>query len=465
MAAAATWLRRGGFALIALGVAAGGLSLAGYLLPGTVDAAVDVTLPVPSERLFPLLVSVDGVNTWWTTPLPDGSPSGLVVLGKKFGPDVGVGTVLTFRAPGSDFDLETWQITDARAGRRVEYDVDFGIFVVHRTIDLTPVPEGTLVRWSEHGFVENPVVRWLVWAEGTQGAEANFRMALQQLATAAGGRSAPIDVALTFDDLPYQTAQGRPTAPQAEWSDVSASILAHLREASVPAAVFVNGDAAEDAPALVAKWTGAGHTVGNHTARHVSVDRVSPDEWAADVRRSHETLVRQSGGPIAWFRYPYLRQGADQATADAAAAVLAGLGERNAPVTVATTEWYLAQRYDAATTDDAREELTRAFVDTTREDLLAAVRLAKVHRPEPVPHVLLLHVNHLEADHLDELLVALAAEGVRFVTLEAAMADPIYGEPTRPQPGGSSWLVRLHPDGPDPFAVREAALAKRFPTP
>ena len=48
-----------------------------------------------------------------------------------------------------------------------------------------------------------------------------------------------------------------------------------------------------------------------------------------------------------------------------------------------------------------------------------------------VRHVLLLHANRLNADHLDRLLEILARDGARFVPLETALADPIYAETTR----------------------------------
>lgn len=415
------WLRGIGAAAAVAAVACGGFVTSGYALPAHVTAGVDATLPVPPERLFPLLVA----------------PEGLV--GSR---------------PAT--------LTDAVAHRSASFDVHFGTYVVHRTLTLTPVDGGTLVRWREEGTVGNPVGRWVVWVMGTGGAEEEFRGALRKLGEAAAARPEPTALALTFDDLPYQTAGRRgPTAPPERWDAVSRTILAHLKDADAPAAVFVNARWAP--PELVATWRRTGATIGNHTASHLHVDRTPPDEWAADVRAAHEAL-----GAVSWFRYPYLNQGRDQATAAAAEAALAAVGERNAPVTIPTVEWYLAQRYDESTDDAVRAELAAAFVETTREAFAAArdlgERAARARgRTEPVPHVLLLHVNDLEADHLPQLLVALAADGARFAPLEEVLADPLFAEPPGVMAGGRGWLGRLDPDAPDPFVAQEEAVTLRFP--
>lgn len=44
----------------------------------------------------------------------------------------------------------------------------------------------------------------------------------------------------------------------------------------------------------------------------------------------------------------------------------------------------------------------------------------------PIPHVLLLHMSSLNADHLDELLAMYERHGYRFVTIDEATRDPAY---------------------------------------
>jgi peptidoglycan-N-acetylglucosamine deacetylase len=44
----------------------------------------------------------------------------------------------------------------------------------------------------------------------------------------------------------------------------------------------------------------------------------------------------------------------------------------------------------------------------------------------PIKHVLLLHMNYLNALYLDELLARLRSNGWSFVTVEEALTDPVY---------------------------------------
>jgi hypothetical protein len=70
-----------------------------------------------------------------------------------------------------------------------------------------------------------------------------------------------------------------------------------------------------------------------------------------------------------------------------------------------------------------------------------------------VRHVLLLHANRLNADHLDRLLETLARDGARFVPLETALADPIYAErDDYVGDRGLSWLYRVAPAQPERWA-------------
>ncbi len=61
-------------------------------------------------------------------------------------------------------------------------------------------------------------------------------------------------------------------------------------------------------------------------------------------------------------------------------------------------------------------------------------------------HILLIHANALNARHLGAVLDAYRAEGVEFVSLEEAMADPLYDRPDEyVGPDGLSWIMRVPP--------------------
>jgi hypothetical protein len=60
-----------------------------------------------------------------------------------------------------------------------------------------------------------------------------------------------------------------------------------------------------------------------------------------------------------------------------------------------------------------------------------------------VKHVLLLHVNEINADYFDEVLELMGRRGYRVVTLEDALRDEAYRLPdTYAGRAGVSWLYR-----------------------
>ena len=86
------------------------------------------------------------------------------------------------------------------------------------------------------------------------------------------------------------------------------------------------------------------------------------------------------------------------------------------------------------------------------EHMLAALaHFAEVARSvagRDVAHILVLHANALAADHFGRVLEEFEKQGAVFVTLDEALADPIYERNDRyVGPKGLSWLYRIDPSG------------------
>jgi hypothetical protein len=72
-----------------------------------------------------------------------------------------------------------------------------------------------------------------------------------------------------------------------------------------------------------------------------------------------------------------------------------------------------------------------------RKDYLAYTSIeidyyARLHKQifgREIPHVMLLHVNRLNADTIDQVLTLFDQKQYRFVTLDSALADPAYSIP------------------------------------
>jgi peptidoglycan/xylan/chitin deacetylase (PgdA/CDA1 family) len=266
-------------------------------------------------------------------------------------------------------------------------------------------------------------------------------------------------MAVTIDDLPWIGAV-RP-------GETRLHALARLADAlvarDVPAMAFVNCERLGAGATSVRQWLDAGLQVGNHSAAHLDLNSAPLRQWLDDVQSCHVMVQQLTGDDTAWFRYPFLHQGATAERQQAALDLLEQLGSPIAHVTIDTSDWILAVAYGEAVAA-GRGARADSIADAFVEHVLRAtshyqdVAHRKVGRD--VPHVLLLHANLLVADHIGGLLDALTARGFRFVSVAEAHRDPIYSVPDDyTGRDGLSWLYRMAPTTPGGTAWDDAEAA------
>lgn len=255
----------------------------------------------------------------------------------------------------------------------------------------------------------------------------------------------PLEIALTIDDLPFAgTLLDGDTLEAA-----TGRILAAFEAEHAPATAFVICGKEASQLDMLKRWQSKGVELGNHTTRHIALDRLAFSEWTEDVGGCGDTLTRITGTKPTWFRYPFLRSGRTSALRDQSKAWLVDHGYTIAPVSIDTSDWVLNQQYVKAN-EGARLEIGRRFVEHM---LRATEHYEEVSRDRfgrRVKHVLLFHANALVADHLSALLQALRGRGARFISLKSALGDPVYALPDDyAGPVGMSWLYRIAPARPD----------------
>jgi polysaccharide deacetylase family protein (PEP-CTERM system associated) len=81
-------------------------------------------------------------------------------------------------------------------------------------------------------------------------------------------------------------------------------LLDILAETEVHATFFTLGWVAERHPALIRRIVAEGHELASHGCDHIRVDRLSPESFRADVRRSKRTLEDVGGAPVRGYRAP-----------------------------------------------------------------------------------------------------------------------------------------------------------------
>ncbi len=255
-------------------------------------------------------------------------------------------------------------------------------------------------------------------------------------ATLSAEKSGPL-IAVTIDDLPVHG----PLPHGMTANEANLQMIAALRAAGVPGVyTFVNGHWTESQPETLAAleaWRAAGAVHTNHTWSHKNLNQVTVDEFKQEIVRN-EPLLERLGARTdwRWFRYPYLGEGDDPAKRAEIRNFLGDRGYRIAGVSMDFSDWQWTAPYArcvAAGDQRAVAELERMYLDAARSSLETRRELARRLYGRDIPHVLLLHVGAFSARMLPRLLELYRAEGVRFVSLPQAQADPAYAEDMNPR--------------------------------
>jgi hypothetical protein len=127
-----------------------------------------------------------------------------------------------------------------------------------------------------------------------------------------------------------------------------------------------------------------------------------------------------------------LREGGTEEAKAAATQVLADFGYQNVPVTIDNDEWkFNADYLKAINKKDtaSAERIADQYLSHMQERAAHFQLLAQSELERDVDHILLIHLNRINADHFDRLLDWYASEGWSFITVEEAMNDPVYSAP------------------------------------
>jgi peptidoglycan-N-acetylglucosamine deacetylase len=258
------------------------------------------------------------------------------------------------------------------------------------------------------------------------------------------------EIAITIDDLPAGNASFMTAA---DITAMTTKLLGTLRDQKIPVVGFVNerklytlGEVDERIKTLN-MWLDYGFELGNHTFAHTSLNRVSLQAWEEEVIRGETVtslLLVQHKMKMRYFRHPYLDTGRDLQTRREAEAFLVSRGYRIAPITMDAWDWMYAGVYeDARGRNDTslQQKLVSSYFSHTTDVFDYYENLSRELIGYEPKQILLLHANWLEADHIGELLDLLRKRGYRFVTLENALGDQVYGMPDEyVGEEGSGWL-------------------------
>ena len=125
-------------------------------------------------------------------------------------------------------------------------------------------------------------------------------------------------VAITYDDGP---------------GELTAQLLDTLKAKDAHASFMVLAPSASTHPELLRRMKAEGHTVGNHTATHRELNKLSPSDVDGEIKAGAAAIKAATGENPRWMRPPY---GATNDTVEAAAKAN---GQAQALWSVDTVDW------------------------------------------------------------------------------------------------------------------------------
>lgn len=243
-------------------------------------------------------------------------------------------------------------------------------------------------------------------------------------------RAAAQEVAITFDDLPAHAPMPSGTTRV----DVARAILAAFKDAQIPEVYgFTNAGKLEKVPEdmeVLKVWREAGQPLGNHAYTHMNFSDNAAAAFEEDIQKN-EPLLEQlmKGADWHWFRYPYLHEGNTLEKRHAVRAYLKERGYRIAQVTMDFEDYAWNGPYARCTEkkdEKAIAWLKETYLNTAAEYMALDQKMAQQIFHREIKHVLLMHVGAFDALMLPQLLEQMKKQGIKFVTLAAAEADPAY---------------------------------------
>ena len=82
------------------------------------------------------------------------------------------------------------------------------------------------------------------------------------------------------------------------------AILDTLKEKGVQAIFFVTYDFAKENPKLIDRMIEEGHTLGNHSFHHYSMDELTPDTAKEEIAFLHSYIKEKHNYTMSYFRFP-----------------------------------------------------------------------------------------------------------------------------------------------------------------
>ncbi|WP_245592816.1 polysaccharide deacetylase family protein [Advenella mimigardefordensis] len=219
---------------------------------------------------------------------------------------------------------------------------------------------------------------------------------------------------------------------------------AHLHAIIYPSLIKLGGSAGVQ---LVAQWGAQGHAIGNHSERHLNLNKkeVSTADYLEGIAVA-ERQLHVLPGWTARYRFPFLKEGDTRQKRDAVRQWLKERGYQSGAVSIDASDWFYNLRYlayeKAGNTADLAQ-LRKAYIAHLLDRANYYDELGKQTLGYSPKHVILLHTNKINAATLTDIISAFKAQGWEWIDTQTAYADPLYKQQPDVIPAGESIIWSL----------------------
>jgi peptidoglycan/xylan/chitin deacetylase (PgdA/CDA1 family) len=261
------------------------------------------------------------------------------------------------------------------------------------------------------------------------------------------------EVAVTIDDLPFVFITNYDLITLKYFTT---KLLDTLKVKNIPAIGFVIENrlykekvADTVMISLLKMWLDAGMELGNHTYSHPDFNTFSLSDYENDFLRGNKItkmLLNERGLKERYFRHPYLHTGRDMETRNRFENFLTDNGYTVAPVTIDNADWIFNKAYEMAFQDRdtlLMNKIACAYIPYMKSKFQYFESNCRELFGRNIKQILLLHANHLNADHFGQLADMMKQLGYKFVSLDRVLQDSAYNSPdTYTGRGGITWIHR-----------------------
>lgn len=198
---------------------------------------------------------------------------------------------------------------------------------------------------------------------------------------------------------------------------------------------------------LVAAWGEQGHQIGNHSELYLNLnkDSVTSQQYIDGIQRA-EHVFQPLKGWTARYRYPFLKEGNTLEKRERVADYLQQHGYQSGAVSIDASDWFYNLKYLSYQKQGKTAQLNQlkqAYIQhllgrATYYDQLATETLG--YSPK---HVLLLHMNAINAAFLTDVIQAFRVQGWQWIDTADAYTDPMYQQRPNISPAGESIIWSL----------------------